>query len=274
MKSFFTLVVALCLLLQAQSAQASFNISKMNETLELAAGSKITKTLSVSNSSNEPIYISSSVMDWSMGQDGKSQFKPANSLPDSCASWIQLNPANFVVGPKQSVQVRYSIDVPTNHDKESRAIIFFKSRPVPTKAKTGSMVLNISLRMGCKIRIRPKQAVPSVPKAEIVDIEALNKSDKVRVLVKNSGIVSLGAKGTIEALDKEGRVVSKGKLAPENVVVFPELTREMRAVWPEPLPKGEYLFKVAIDYGAPQLIGGQLKALVEEPTVTEVKPQQ
>jgi P pilus assembly chaperone PapD len=273
MKSIFKLVAAFFLLLQAQSAHASFNISKMSETLVLAPGSKITKTLSVSNSSNEPVYISSSVMDWAVTTKGESEYKQPNTLSNSCASWIQLNPSNFAIGPKQTVLVRYSIDVPSNIDREKRAILFFKSRPVPTKAKGGSMTLNISLRMGCKIKIQPKQATAVIPKGQIVDMEIPEKSDKVKVLVKNASTISLKFKGTIEAVDKEGRVVRKGQLLPESATVFPESTRELSAAWSEPLPAGEYVFKVAIDCGAPQLIGGQLKGLIEGPPANEIETQ-
>jgi len=271
MKSIVKLFIALFMLFQANSAHAQFGIAPMEKILGAPVGGQVTNSISVTNTQDAPLHITSSIMDWSLTRNGQYEYGEAGTMPDSCATWIQLNPSSFVLAPKQTIEVRYSVTTPANFDREKRAMIFFKSRSIPTKTTTGLSV-NISMRVSCKLLIAPNTTTPAESQAKIADMDAASNDGKVKVSITNTGIKSIRVKGSIEARDSDGNLVATGKLLPAIVSVLPELTRDMWAEWDKPLAAGSYTFSAALDYGAKAMLGGQLKAQVgATETVTEQK---
>src|SRR5205085_7695907 len=53
------------------------------------------------------------VQDWWRSEDGKESFyKPAGTIPESCAPWIKMNPVEASVEPGATLDVKLTIAIP------------------------------------------------------------------------------------------------------------------------------------------------------------------
>lgn len=245
------------------AAHASFGIMPMEVALQAPrAGSRVTSDLEAYNGGTETLHITASVMDWTLNRAGQYQFSPAGTLPDSCAQWIQFNPIEFNLPPKKSVRVRYSIATPPDFASEHRAMMFFQSRPIPTKG-TNNLQMMVSTRVACKVFISPAQLLPRAGK--IADMEMLSSNGAaVRVAFENTGAATFRVKGQVEARGADGELVATGVLGPPKAQVLPGAQRDLWAQWDKPLSPGAYRIKAIVDYGGKSLVGGELKVNVAD----------
>ena len=258
---FYSCILFLFGAIVAPAARASFAIMPMEVQQKMTqANYRLTDDIEVHNSSDAPIHISGSITDWTLTPDGNYEYWEAGSKPRSCATWIQLSPSEFVLPPKKSMRVRYTITAPVGFTDETRAMIFFQSRPLPTKGSNG-MSLMVSTRMGCKVFVSPAVALSGT--ARISDMEMISgPKQRAKVSVRNDGAATFRAKGTLQVLNENGRIIGQGELKPSQAQVLPGATRDL---WFEITPRleaGNYLLKTVIDSGVKQLTGGELRCKV------------
>jgi P pilus assembly chaperone PapD len=263
MRTFFRYLVILLLSSAiTSSANASFGIMPMEVQQKMAAGeTRLTDEIEVYNGSDQPLHITGSVKDWKLTPGGEYEYSEAGTDPLSCAKWIQLSPATFNVLPKKSVRVRYTITAPQTVFEERHAMIFFLSRPLPSKTSDGMGVM-IATRMGCKVFVSPAQAATRA--SRIADMDFQDAAlPRVKVLVQNTASAMFRAKGTLQVRGEDGTVVAQA--SSNSAQVLPGATRELWFEFSAQLQPGNYVLKAVIDYGARQLIGGELKAKVTAP---------
>lgn len=290
------LLTLVCLLLVPAIGHCSISIMPMEAKLQVARpGARLTNDIEVYNSSDAPIHVSTAVLDWTMTVSGQKQFHEAGTQPLSCAKWIQVNPVEFSLPPKQSMRVRYSVTPPADMAQEHQAMIFFTARAVP-KEGDSRFALNVQTRMGCKVLVTPALKAPlqgkitgmmlqtlaasgSLPAAESVRPVSFESSDalsiqpfisKVKVTFVNPNPVSVRLNGRVEAHGADGELVAKGEILPAKALVLAGATRELWAQFAKPLPSGTYQIKAAIDYGGKELVGGTLKATVNLPDTASI----
>lgn len=230
----------------------------------LVPGSRIADEIELLNRSESTVHVTASVMDWTLTEQGDAKFSEAGTGQRSCAPWIQLNPVNFAIAPRQSVRVRYSITPPREITEEHWAMIFFKTRPMPVK---GSRIgLNISTRIGCKVFLAPRQSTPT--RGKIADMELVapaQEAAKVKVLFENTGATNLRVQGKVEVRDDAGQLQVEAGLTPGNGQILSGMQREFWAPLGKTLPPGTYTVKAILDFGAKDLTAGELKATVTAP---------
>jgi P pilus assembly chaperone PapD len=231
----------------------------METQQKMTAGeTRLTDEIEVHNSGNEPLHVSASVVDWKLTSGGEYEYSQAGTEPFSCANWIQLSPAEFNVLPQKSVRVRYTITAPQNFTNEHRAMIFFTSRPLPVKASNGMGVM-IATRMGCKVFISPAQPLSKAGKITDMKLQSTTKS-RAWVSVQNTAVATFRAKGTLQVHGEDGTLVAQAQS--NSAQVLPGASRDLWFELSAPLPAGNYVLKVVVDYGTKQLLGGELKAKV------------
>jgi P pilus assembly chaperone PapD len=259
LRSIFILLLSSAI---TSSAHATFGIMPMEVQQKMAAGeTRLTDEIEVYNGSDQPVHITGSVVDWKLTPRGEYEYSEAGTDPLSCAKWIQLSPATFNVLPKKSVRVRYTITAPQAAFEERHAMIFFLSRPLPSKTSDGMGVM-VATRMGCKVFVSPAQAAPKTGKIADMDFQAA-ANPRVKVLVQNTASTMFRAKGTLQVRDEDGTVVAQA--ASNSAQVLPGATRELWFELSAPLLPGNYVLKAVVDYGAKQLLGGELKAKITVP---------
>ncbi len=256
----FKAAFALFFLVGAQfPARADFGVGPMEVALQAPRpGAKVTSQFELFNSSDQPVHISTYAVDWNTDKSGSMELSEAGTSPASCAKWIQINPAQFILQPKKAVKVRYSIDTPTDLGDERRALVFFQSRPVPLQGQN-KMQFAISTRVGCKVFVLPSSPLPRTASVAPLQLEEkpAPQTSNIVATFSNTGGQSLRVSGTVEALDEGGKVVGRGKMMPSNVQVLPRTEQQMRPEWDKPLAPGRYRFRAVLDYGDKKLIGVQ-----------------
>jgi len=263
------LLLLFALLLSPAIGHCAISIMPLEAQLRVERpGARLGDDIEVYNSGDEPIHVSTSVMDWSMNLSGQKQFHAAGTQPLSCASWIQMNPTEFSLPPGKSLRVRYSITPPADIAQEHWAMIFFTARAVP-KAGDTRFALNVQTRIGCKVLVTPAIKEPLQGKITGMELQTVAAPvgqpalSKAKVTFVNPNAVIVRLSGTVEARDAAGQLIAKGDIVPAKPLVLVGAMRELWAQFDKPLPPGIYQIKAAIDYGGKELIGGTLKATVK-----------
>lgn len=107
------------------------------------------------------------------------------------------------------------------------------------------------------------------PAAELQSMTRPYPTTKVKVVFENTGQVRIGLKGTVEVRSEEGQLLARGVLPA--ALVLSGAKREIWAHLDKPLLPGTYRFKAIIDYGAKELMSGELKAQVNAPTAAALE---
>jgi hypothetical protein len=67
--------------------------------------------------------------DWDLNEGGTIQYHDAGTLEGSCAKWITINPAEFILGPGETKEVRITFDIPQESAGGYWGVIFFEGNP-------------------------------------------------------------------------------------------------------------------------------------------------
>ncbi|HEY0074046.1 MAG TPA: hypothetical protein VGB77_08100 [Abditibacteriaceae bacterium] len=252
----------LLLALLALPGQADFTVGPMEVQLKVPRpGARITSEFELYNTGTKELHISAYVSDWTKTKTGEVEIGDPGTQPNSCATWITLNPVEFNLAPKQTVKVRFTIATPADLADERHALVFFQSRPVPVKGNY-NMQLAISTRFGCKVFVVP--AKPLAPQGKLAGM-TMSPASKLQVTFENTGAVNVRLNGTVEARGADGQLAAKGILLPVQTQVLPGGVQPLSPQWDRPLTPGVYQLRAVIDYGGKQLLGGEIKATVALP---------
>ncbi|HEX9956365.1 MAG TPA: hypothetical protein VGA96_03895 [Fibrella sp.] len=224
-------------------------------------GARITSEISVFNTGDVPLFINAGLGDYGIDASGQLQFFEPDTQPLSCAKWLQFNPKEFIVQPKQAVRVRYSIATPADMDAEHSTMVILTSRPVPVKGQP-AFAFPYTYRIASLVRIAPAQ---KIEKSATVTRITATPTGQTTIALNNTSAVHTRIKGTVEALDEQGQVVSTALF--KSSLALPRTTRYLQVNWDKPLLIGKYKIRAVLDYGGKQLTGGE--AAID---VTEVAP--
>ncbi|HEX8553041.1 MAG TPA: hypothetical protein VF681_15965 [Abditibacteriaceae bacterium] len=243
-----------------------FTVSPMSSQLKMPrADARVTDEVIVYNQGDGPAHISVDVGDWTLDPSGEYVYSDAGTNPRSCAKWIQINPPQFVVQPKQHVRVRYTISPPADLKQEHWAMLFFRSRPLAYET-SDKISFRIITRVACKVSVLP--SIPLEKQGRVLDVSIPegNATEGI-VSFENTGAINTRISGKVSVLDTAGAVVAVGDIG-KSVPVLSESERLVKVVWNKPLAPGHYKLQAVIDYGAKALAG-----FASEADVTEAKPK-
>lgn len=232
------------------SAGVRVLISPPRFEFSLASGGSVTNVIEVLNGGETLLHLKAFAMDWTMTENGDQIFYKAGVLEQSCASWIEINPTEFEIPPRQREMVRFTVNVPGNKAGGYWAVVFFESQPERAKGNVG---VQFAARVGSIIYVNI--AKTENKKGEIVDFEIgdyKNKKVQAGVTFQNIGNVPVRPKGKLLIKDIAGNKIGEVEL-PEQVVL-PQLQRKFKAEWQGLLPQGIYRLAATIDYGAEEVL--------------------
>ena len=109
MKRIFPLLLTLAL---SALAQSTLGVEPPVLLKEAKPGEALTQTLTVYNVGTRPVRVRASLGDWTYDPMGKLQFLPTGSLRESASPWVTFSPAEFLLEPKQSRPLTYTLTVP------------------------------------------------------------------------------------------------------------------------------------------------------------------
>lgn len=234
---------------QSSRADLGLDVSPAKYEVQLPAGQTDTVPITVRNTGVNVVHVQVSIVDFSVGANGQYVFFRPGTNKFSAATWMSVNPREFDLPPNTLSQVRLSLSVPAQASGEHSAIVFFQTRP--TRHQGG---VSFSERIAAKIY----ELVPNTLRltGEVDDVSAKSGADGERYLVgfKNTGNAHVYLNGRIEI--KQGSTVLERIELPKQMLVERGGARVVDVVGKK-LPPGSYTAIALIDYGGPNLTGGE-----------------
>jgi hypothetical protein len=216
-----------------------------------------------------PEHIKIHVGDWDETPDGKMLFEKAGTCPNSCASWLTINPDEVDLEPGAPLEVRYTVSVPAGTPNGTYwAIVYNQTQALPAP---GNKVMGISGALGMVVYIT---VGPRDCRGKLTAFHA--DANGIALGVEDLGSTHLRVGGKIEIQDAQGQVVREFEIK-DGGVVLPtgERTRNFQVAYPKDLslPPGRYTVTGFIDYHGDKILGARTllvltgKGLVGQPEI-------
>ncbi|MBW6394040.1 MAG: DUF916 domain-containing protein [Thermus sp.] len=245
MKRIFPFLLTLAL---GALAQSTLGVEPPVLLKEAKPGEVLTQTLTVYNVGTRPVRVRASLGDWTYDPMGKIQFLPTGSLRESASPWATFSPAEFLLEPKQSRPLTYTLTVPKEATPGTHwGILFLESEDPNPPPGVPLATFRVRMAHVFYVNIAPLSTagritgiVPSPPKAS---------QDPYRFAIQyqNTGNTAQKLSGRFEVRDGSGRKVAEVEV--EEVVVLPGQVRILPITLVGPLPVGNYTALAILNYG-------------------------
>lgn len=263
-------MLALCAAgtLFSQRSAAQLLIDPLELTIPVG-GSRTVSSISVINTSNQPVEATISRSGWDRKEDGANRFFTGGD--NSCGQILSFSPLSVRVEPQNSRIVRLTIETNAPLTRECSDIIFIEEIPHHSPAKVNS--LEFIFRTGVKVYVDPPGLRPDgvVEKVIVVDSPAVstassasntgstdrNAKRQIAIWFHNTGSVHLVAKGRLifRRLDNSSEL----EVPIEEFPTLPGAVRKVLVDAPMGVPAGDYLVLALIDFGGADLVAGQIE---------------
>lgn len=230
------------------------------------------KIVNVKNHSSKPMSYIVSLADFLPNQHGGHEALPPNTVKNSCANWITVNPSFFEVAPGGDVSLQVSMLVPTDEYKTAWCTIYLQpsreqtSWSVDRQTATGVVV---SGRIGVNVYQAPKSMgtyAVRVSNLQEVFSGDVNAPRRFSAVLENTGERIANCKMFImlSRLDAIVEGHEDVRIDLEQIAVFPKMSRIVEFTLPEGMAPGIYSLALLADYGARfPLEGAQVKVTVK-----------
>lgn len=244
------ILMALCATYPA-SADLSLDVAPAKLELQIAPNTTQTFPITVRNSGTAPLHIQVSLSDFALTPGGDYVFSKAGSNRYSLATWIGINPREFDIPPNTVQQVRVTLNVPQTVNGEYSGIVFFTTRP----ERHATRGITFAERVAAKIYAYTPSALRIDGAVDGIAVKETGIGERFLVGFKNRGNAHLYVNGRIE-VRKGDQVVARVPFAPQLLVGRGE-RRVIEAYVTDKLPPGSYTALALLDFGGPNLAGGQ-----------------
>ena len=251
----FGFAVGLLVVLMEVTASAGPVVSPLKQEVTVNRGQTKTFYITVANRARSPQARSRTVrlevMDFSASREGGLSFHKPGRGKYAAGKWIKLSESRVILHPDKGKKIACEISVPwTARGEYYSAIMVTLDAPEKT-----SKALNVKHRIASGIfvtvpgRLYPKQA--KVVACGVEDtVEAGESVLTVKATIANEGKVRFVAEGEAKIRDKAGRLRDAFPLKSRRPRVLPEDERDFCGSPSRPLPAGEYVAEVCLDYGS------------------------
>jgi len=238
--------------------------------MQAAPGTKETKTITVTNVSEQELTVKVSVYDFEITTNNILNYYRPGDASYSCAQWVDIGKKVFTLGPKKSQDVNLTLVVPKNVEPGGHyASVTFTSAGKPS---AGEVKVHTAVRLG--VLILATSRGPLIREGKILSFRAFKesfwhwtnsfnrvakmKSLKtsiktslarpvfIRAVFENRGNVHLNLKGTLRIKDFFGKTVFRERV-PE-YTVLPKTKRYIDFNWKRPPLLGKFSGQLNIKY--------------------------
>lgn len=218
-----------------------------------APGKAEIKTIFLKNVSNKSQSFKLYIRDWLRDSVGGHQYYKADTLPQSCASMVSIEPASYIKvdsGKTDKIIMRMKPSATSSNTEMKWAMLFIESLPDETqdkgKSKNFKMQINNVARIGVHIYQTPPGAITKAVEGLRLSMDSVQKGF-VYLCMKNTGQVMLTCKAHLE--------LTYLPTAEENILketefpVFPGGFRKVKLNLPKDIKPGNYSLLAILDYG-------------------------
>ena len=282
MKSIFsvlvlTILASLSVIGQApnegQSPRGGMSIGPARFELEMDPGTETTVVLNLDyrnlDLSARPARIIASLSDWTITPDGRVEYFPANSRPDSASPWLIYSPGDAAVLPGTTHQIRVTVSVPTNATPgDHLTALIIEQRPETLKPQPNVRQVIVKYRMASVFYIKVKNLTR---KGDFGDLLAESTSEGITVTptLRNEGNSMVRPLGSLKVLDETGKVVAEmPELEMLPVLAGSEIRQPIHLA--ESLPVGSYTVKYRVDFQDGKAAVDGVTDLLVKPAVRQI----
>ncbi len=215
------------------SAGVSIMLSPTKTDLMVNSGETSTQEISLRNTGDEPTRVRVYALDFSIDRENNYTFSEPGHESYSCASWLDIQESEFVLGPGETKQVQVTISVPQAVEPGGHyAALFFET--VPPETQPG-----VSVAVAGRIPSLFYLTIPGVSDADIVanaEISSLMLPGwvdggpvQIGAVVHNTGNVHLTIATKAYFTDFRGR--QAGEIDLGQTTVLPGAERAITGTW-------------------------------------------
>ncbi|WP_240938725.1 molecular chaperone [Arenibacter sp. 6A1] len=246
-----TPLLILCFLLQGVLyAQTGLSVTPPRVYYKADPGENSTQKITVSNvSKTNTLDLAISLGDWEYDAKGNNRMFPADSLANSCSSWVSITEDEnyFSLQPGESKDIEVSLTIPQSLSEgipvHTAMLYVTQMNPIDDVSKDGSN-MKISVRSGIKLYHR--RNVAKHKNIEIQNMFFEKESNKISIHFENKGNIWTDGIMYPELLNRE----TGKKTTLEHLIFYtmPGNYRETRLAVPQDLEKGSYVATIIMDF--------------------------
>jgi P pilus assembly chaperone PapD len=243
-----------------------FSVTRGIEEFSICPAESHTGSISVTNTSEEPVSLRVFLGDWVRvpGQTSDYSFdEERGKEPRSFVDWMVFSPERMTLEPKETRDVTYEVNVPDDWSLEGSywGVIFIEGIPSEEpQVATAEEEVEIGIKTVWRYAIQIYATIEGTETRD-ASFTALNMAlaeggfDAVAVF-ENRGNIYLKPKVWLEMRNTAGEVVYEQEHSVQTVL--PESARDFAFQLRDlPIESGEYLVMIIADYGLPTLIAAQ-----------------
>lgn len=226
------LVLLGCLVARETPAAQALAVSPVLYDYEIAPGTSKQGTIMLVNDTERQSTFSLEVKNFvALGEDGAQEYLDEET-PTDLASWISVDQPTINLGPGESGQFPFIINVPKDAEPGGHyASVFFYRKPAAS-AGTG---VGVAEKIGVLILVSIPGNVREDARIESFTIQGSNVRSHLPVYfdlrLRNLGSVHFRPRGSLVIRNVFGRVVQRVSANPKNAAVLPNSVRRVESVW-------------------------------------------
>lgn len=195
-------------------------------------GKAVTGKISITNDRDVPVVYYVTVQRFmAEGEEGDQKYLPETDIA-GLPSWFTFSEKNFVVQPKKTKDIVYTVSAPLNAEPGGHyATVFFSTSPeaqgkasgVGVTAKTGAVFL---VRIAGEVKEKANIESFTVNQGIFSHLPAM-----MSLRIRNTGNVHFRPTGTLTVRNMWGGIVAKVQANPRNGAVLPNSIRRLDTWW-------------------------------------------
>ncbi len=229
-----------------------------DNTLRGNPGETIQKTIRIKNTSQKPVRVTSSAIDFIIGEDGQTPV-PISSADDqanrwSLASWITLVPNTQVLQPNETRAINLVIDIPQNALAGGHYAMIthqpdFNLSPTTTDKAQPNTVTGVNQRVGTLVYLVVNGDINEdvmIREFKFPDFSELGPIP-FSFTLENLSDVHIRPNMKVEIKNIFGQTVTNIPVETRNI--FPLSSKEFQGLWDQIWGYGRYTAILSVTYG-------------------------
>jgi len=255
-------IITLFVLTMVFIAEAKITVlGELTHEFTTQQGKTYQGVITLSNNGDEPQETKVYQTDYLFFCDGRDIYGEPGELPRSNAGWITFSPKRFIIPPKSTYDVNFSIQIPQNESLVGTywSLIMVEGVPlsslestIPNEGKSSTMGIAIGIRYAVQIVAHIEETGKCEPNFIDMKLEKKDNTKFLQIDMENTGERWMRPTLLIELYDDSGEQIGTyegGKLR-----IYPG-TSVRFSVNMTDVPKGNYKAMIIADCGNEDIFG-------------------
>lgn len=244
----------LCCFSGAEAQQNSVGITPLSIDAKVKRGASYTQVFTLTNNTGTRLRFQCSVADVWYDELNKRVTGRSGTLPHSASLWVQFSPAEVVIEPRSSIDVKAIVTVPLTAAGGYYTTPIFDAMPVEQATTEGTLTPGSSATASIGLSFRGLMLLTTVDASEYnVEIVGGQISPPtpsaelaIQLDVLNRGNAHIRMRGAFAILNSSGTLAGRGSIQEKRYL--PGQRNILRTGWAGELPPGKYISVITLSY--------------------------